>query len=73
MLSEQSEAEETHRLSQVPVRVVLLWAGQTEGGVEHRVEHTVVNQTVGLWIEALRGEEIKRKESGQEEREVQYV
>lgn len=43
----------THRLSKVPLRVVLLVIGQAEGGVQHRVVHTVVNQTVGLWVETL--------------------
>lgn len=41
----------------VPLRLVLLVIGQAEGGVQHRVVHTIVNQTVGLWVETLWGEE----------------
>lgn len=51
-----TEPDETHGLTQVPLRVLFLRAGQTEGGVKNRVEHSVVNQAVGLWIEALEAE-----------------
>lgn len=52
--------QDTHRLSQVPGRVVLLRTGQAVGGVEHRVEHGVINQTVGLRVETLRSTGQKR-------------
>lgn len=47
----------THRLAQVPRRVGLLVVGQAEGGVELRVEHVVVHQAAGLWVETLGGQE----------------
>lgn len=43
----------THRLAQVPRWVGLLLVGQAEGGVELWVEHAVVHQAIGLWVETL--------------------
>lgn len=43
----------THRLAQVPGRVVLLLVGQAEGGVQNRVVHEVVDQSVGFWVKTL--------------------
>lgn len=53
----QSCSSFTHRLAQVPSWVGLLIIGQAEGGVELGVEHVVVHQAVGLWVETLRDQE----------------
>lgn len=46
----------THRLAVVPRWVGLLVVGQAEGGVELWVEHAVVHQAIGFWVETLRVE-----------------
>lgn len=45
----------------VPGRIIFLLIGQSEGGVHVGVVHDVVNQTVGFWVETLRGEERRRR------------
>lgn len=55
----------TYRLPEVPLRVVLLVIAQAEGSVQHRVVHTVVNQTVGLWVETLCGGAVGERIKGE--------